>query len=236
MTKSEMNKKNILGLWVFPFGLYNLVKCLNFHWSVAFLLLLWTVRLEGAQQAQPPIGLKITKIKTTSGQKYKVGGTPLQNQARIYTDRDHLKFINVPKIVLGLSYLMTANSDHKSKGKAFLTFTTDRSVRLWVCRDSRGDQIKKGKAPKWLSDNFERMETRIETNEANMGFFILYRGKKDLPKGRCTLGGNADPPAVGQMNNYVVLFAAAIDGDQKQNLSAQMPIRLSQLWGWIKTR
>ena len=83
---------------------------------------------------------------------------------------------------------MTANSDHKSKGKAFLTFTTDRSVRLWVCRDSRGDQIKKGKAPKWLSDNFERMETRIETNEANMGFFILYRGKKDLPKGGCTLG------------------------------------------------
>ena len=183
-----------------------------------------------------PLVWKLLKIKTASGQKYKVGGTPLQNQARIYTDRDHLKFINVPKIVLGLSYLMTANSDHKSKGKAFLTFTIDRSVRLWVCRDSRGDQIKKGKAPKWLSDNFERMETRIETNEANMGFFILYRGKKDLPKGGCTLGGNADPPAVGQMNNYVVLFAAAIDGDQKQNLSAQMPIRLSQLWGWIKTR
>ena len=75
MTKSEMNKK-ILGLWVFPFGLYDLVKCLNFHWSVAFLLLLWTVRLGVAQQAQPPIGLKITKIKTASGQKYKVGGRP----------------------------------------------------------------------------------------------------------------------------------------------------------------
>ena len=235
IVENEMDKKNTLSVWMFPFGIYDLVQSLNLHWAVAFLLLC-TVGLEGAQLAQPPIGLKITKIKTASGQKYKVGETPLQNQARIYIDRDHLKFTNIPKIVSGLSYLMTANSDHKSKGKAFLTFTTDRSVRLWVCRDSRGDQIKKGKAPKWLSDNFERMETRVETNEANMGFFILYRGNKDLPKGRCTLGGNADPPAAGQMNNYVVLFAAPINGDQKQNLSAQMTGGLSQLWGWLKTR
>ena len=234
--KNEMSGKGTLESWMFSFRSHDWMKCLNFHWSAVCLLVLLVVQFGLAQQAQPIIDLKITKVKTESGQKYKIGGTPLQNQARIYTDRDHLKFTNVPKIVLGLNYLMTANSDHKSKGKTFLMFTTDQPIRLWVCRDSRGDRIKKGKAPKWLSDNFERMEARIETNEANMGFFVLYRGKKDLPKGKCVLGGNADPPAAGQMNNYVVLFAAAASGDQKQNLSAQMSEHLSQLWGWIKMR
>lgn len=186
------------------------------------------------QQAKPAVGLKVTKIKVESGQKYRMGGTPLQKQARIYTDRDHLKFTNVPKSVTGLSYLMTANADHKGKGKTFLTFAVSQSVRLWVGRDSRGDPGKKGVAPKWLSSNFQRTNIMIETNEPGMGFFVLYQGKADLAKGKHSLGGNADPPAAGQMNNYVLLFSAGAEAVAKQELSVTVLHKLSLWWGKIK--
>ena len=103
-----------------------------------------------------------------------MGATPLQNQARIYTDRAHLKFTTVPKSVTGLSYLMAANADHKGEGKTFLTFAVNQSVRLWVGRDSRGDPGKKGTVPKWLSSDFQRTDLKIETNEPGMVFFVLY--------------------------------------------------------------
>ena len=96
-----------------------------------------------SQEAKPVVGLKVTKIKVESGQKYKMGTTPLQNQARIYVDRDHLKFTHVPKPLSGLHYIMTANADHKGKGEKFLTFVVNQTVRLWIARDSRGAPEKK---------------------------------------------------------------------------------------------
>ena len=204
----------------------------SWFYFASFILLINQIGI--GQQAQPAAGLKVTKIKVESGQKYRMGATPLQNQARIYTDRDHLKFTNVPKSITGLSYLMAANADHKGEGKAFLTFAVNQSVRLWVGRDSRGDPGKKGTVPKWLSSNFQRTGLKIETNEPGMGFFVLYQGKADLAKGKHSLGGNADPPAAGKMNNYVLLFSAGADATAKQELSVTVWHKLSLRWSQIK--
>ncbi len=205
----------------------------NYYWLYFLVFISLIIQTSTGQQAKPAVGLKVTRIKVESGQKYRMGETPLQNQAPMYVDRDHLKFIDVPKSVTGLNYMMTANADHKGKGKKFLTFEVNQTVKLWVGRDSRGTPGKKGVAPKWLSSNFQRTDLKIMTNEPNMGFFVLYQGKSDLFEGKHSLGGNADPPAVGQMNNYILLFSAG-SGTPKPDLSVSIQNKLSSFWGEIK--
>ena len=187
-----------------------------------------------SQEVKPAVGLKVTKIKVESGQKYKMGVTPLQNQARIYVDRDHLKFTNVPKPLSGLHYIMTANADHKGKGEKFLTFVVNQTDRLWVARDSRGAPEKKGVVPKWLLTNFHQTKLQIKTNEPKMESFVIYKGKADLAKGKHSLGGNADPPAQGQMNNYVLIFGAGEGIEKEPEMTVPKGDNLPILWSRIK--
>lgn len=179
--------------------------------------------------------IKITDIKAASGKAYDIGIVDVG--VKYYIDRGYSfgSLPDIPKEILktqtlkGAQFIMTANDDKQSQGADFLTFTSDQPVRLWVCRDSRGDSIKGGTAPKWLTDNFDRTEIQVPSNgDGNMGFFILYKGKEDHRARKVTLGGNADPPAVGQASNYLALVTPG------EGLSVQPKAKLATVWASLK--
>jgi hypothetical protein len=180
---------------------------------------------------------KITDIKTGSGKEYKVA--VVGEGVAYYIDRGYTfgALPDIPdnvlkaKTIKGMQFIMTANDDKQSQGATFLTFTADQPVRLWVCRDSRGDPLKGGKAPQWLTDNFESTGIQVPSNgDGNMGFFVLYKGKKDAPAGKVSVGGNADAPAAGQASNYVLLVGAG----ESAILAVEPSGRLAVAWGTLK--
>lgn len=176
--------------------------------------------------------IKVTDIKVKSGKAYTLGDGTVAPGKKYFIDRTHA-FKTIPKEVEGTLFVMGANDDKNSKGADFLTFTVDQAVQLWICRDSRGDKIKGGVAPKWLTDGFDRSDLQVEVDgDANMGFFILYKAKKDSPKGVSVIGGNADEPAAGQGTNYVVLIKHAEGGA----VAVQPKNKLATIWGQIKRR
>ena len=58
--------------------------------------------------------------------------------------------------------------------------------------------------------------------------------KADLAKGKHSLGGNADPPAQGQMNNYVLIFGAGEGIEKEPELTVPKRDSLPILWSRIK--
>ncbi|MDA1191752.1 MAG: hypothetical protein O3A46_08740, partial [Candidatus Poribacteria bacterium] len=179
----------------------------------------------------------ISDIEVTSGREYKVGGV-VAEAALYYIDRAY-GFGPLPEDpddktlaedIARAVFIMTANDDKASLGDGFLKFTVKTNsggFRVWVLRDSRGDAAKAGKAPQWLTDAFDSTEIQFTTpGDANMGAFVIYKGKEVLETGsQVVLGGNTDPPAAGQGSSYVPLVT------EEQGLSVEPMGKAAVTWG-----
>ncbi|MBD3182128.1 hypothetical protein GF312_07545 [Candidatus Poribacteria bacterium] len=137
--------------------------------------------------------ITVENIEVASGRAYVVPEAGIDVGTKYYIDRDYVVNL-LPEELIGATFIMTGNDDKNSVGEDFLTFTVDIPTKVWLARDSRGDEGKAGQIPEWLSEDmgWERHEDlKIEVTDGNMGFFILY--SKDFEKGDIVLGGNADP-------------------------------------------
>ncbi len=173
--------------------------------------------------------IKVDNIVVTSGRAYVVGPKGIDVGTKYYIDRDYV--VNtLPKELIGATFIMTANDDKNSIGEDFLKFSVNRPVKVWLARDSRGDEGKGGKIPDWLSKakGWTRHEDmKIDVSDANMGFFIL--NSKEFEKGLIVLCGNADPPSAGHGSQYLVLLTPT------EKLSVESKYKIISAWAKLKS-
>lgn len=114
----------------------------------------------------------------------------------VYSDRSY-KIQTVPASLLNQLRIVTANNDKARTGDAFLTFTVNKHVNVYVAYDRDLTSI-----PTWLQ-SWTKTDLVIQTNDSP---FICY--KKYFPPGTVTLGGNA---GVGSNSMYLVLLESTTD-------------------------
>jgi lysophospholipase L1-like esterase len=93
-------------------------------------------------------------------------------------------------------WIMTANADKTNASQAFLSFTVDRPVDVYVAYDASATQI-----PEWLNA-FTETSLYIYTN--GISTFKVYERPYPVP-GQITLGGNLVAPASGDLAHYLVI-------------------------------
>ena len=108
-----------------------------------------------------------------------MAGSPLRVGQPVYSDRV-ISFTAIPEMLLGATYLKTANNDKGSVGDNFLSFDIDRRATLFVGYDVRIAEI-----PLWLR-SFTELEETISSSDTDFRVFT-----KDVFAGTVTLGGNA---------------------------------------------
>lgn len=96
-----------------------------------------------------------------------------------YTDRGY-RFETVPEEFIGLPFLQTANSDKRSTGDSFISFSANQDVRVLVAHDDRYHT-----RPAWLG---EFSDTGMDLHSPAGNFSLFSR---DRPAGTITLGGNS---------------------------------------------
>jgi len=175
--------------------------------------------------------IKVENIKAKSGKAYKVGDDGLNVGTVYYIDRTYV-VTTMPKEMEGATFIMTANDDKGSAGADFLIFTAKSPVLVWLAWDSRGDPVKGGQTPEWLSEEqgwVRHEDMIIEVTDTNMGFFLLWH--KEFPGNEdIVLGGNADPPAAGQGSMYLVLLTAG------KKLAVRSSGKLATQWSKLRSQ
>jgi len=114
----------------------------------------------------------------------------------VYSDRNY-RFTSIPTSLLGQTRIVTANNDKGRTETAFLTFTVNKDVYVYVAYDRDLSSI-----PAWLQ-SWRKMELVVQTDDSP---FICYQ--KYFPPGVVTLGGNA---GVGSNSMYLVFLEPAAD-------------------------
>ncbi|WP_447964756.1 PKD domain-containing protein [Nitrospira sp. Ecomares 2.1] len=127
----------------------------------------------------PPSSLTLSNLTVASGQTYVVPASGLQAGGTVYIDRAYT-FTTVPSSVQGATYIRTANNDKAATNAAFLSFTVNQPVSVYV---AHGDRITS--KPSWLS-TFSDTGTNLVTSDATFSLFV-----RSFPAGTITLGGNA---------------------------------------------
>jgi Big-like domain-containing protein/fibronectin type III domain protein len=127
----------------------------------------------------PPSSLSISNLTVASGQTYVVPTSSLQAGGTVYIDRAYT-FTTVPALVQGAAYIQTANNDKAATNAAFLSFTVNQSVSVYVAYDM-GITPK----PSWLS-TFTDTGANLVTTDKPLRLFV-----RSFPAGTITLGGNA---------------------------------------------
>jgi hypothetical protein len=150
--------------------------------------------------------LKIDELESLTGSTIKTGF--LNTGAQLYSDNRNVAFASVPTEIAGQPYVMTAESDKGATGNAVLKFTVNRPSYVYILYDSRGTAAKGGEPPAWVSNGFVKLDQAAEVSGGGMGEMAVYRSGMQM-SGQITVGGNADPPAQGYQNNYVVAVAPA---------------------------
>ena len=112
--------------------------------SLSFLVVFAIVIVAEAK----PKPVKITDLKIGSKLSYEVGPA-LEKGTKYYIDRDYT-VVEMPKELVGIQFIMTANNDKNSTGDGFVTFKVNKPSIIWICRDSRGDEEKGGLPPDYL--------------------------------------------------------------------------------------
>ena len=144
----------------------------------------------------------VSSIAVASGKTYVAMKGMMAVGAKVYTDRTYKTMSPLPSIVLGATYIQTANNDKVSKpgSTSFLSFNVDRAVTVYVAHDNRIAP------PKWLTSTFTRTSATI-TNTDFYGQQHLTVFKRDFPQGKVTLGSNVDK--TGNCNMYMVMIVGS---------------------------
>ncbi|MEO8325151.1 MAG: Ig-like domain-containing protein, partial [Nitrospirota bacterium] len=137
-----------------------------------------TVTVSNASTAPPPSPLSISNLTVASGQGYVVPTSGLQAGGTVYIDRAYT-FTTVPTLVQGARYIQTANNDKGATTAAFLSFTVNQPVSVYV---AHGDRI--SPKPSWLS-SFTDTGIDLITSDTPLRLFV-----RSFPAGTITLGGN----------------------------------------------
>ncbi len=177
----------------------------------------------GVDAAPKPV--KITDLKVADKSPYEIG-EGLKKGSKYYIDRDYT-VLEMPADMVGIQWIMTGNSQKKSTGKAFVTFTVDRPSIIWIGYDSRGNEAKKGVPPAWLTKDYKMAAGTIKVTDGNMDTFNLW--KRSVPAGKVEIPGNAEAPAKGFGSNYLVLVEAGL------NTAVSPKTKLSTTWSRIKS-
>ena len=126
----------------------------------------------------PPSSLTISNLAVASGQTYVVPASGLQAGATVYMDRAYM-FTTVPASVQGAAYIQTANDDKAATNVAFLSFTVNQPVTVYVAHDVRITP-----KPAWLG-TFSDTGQNLVTSDTTLRLFA-----RNYSAGLVTLGGN----------------------------------------------
>jgi lysophospholipase L1-like esterase len=96
-------------------------------------------------------------------------------------------------------WIMTANSDKANSSSAYLSFSVDRSVTVYVAYDAGATSV-----PNWLSNNYHLTGLQIGTSNVNAPIMDLYESDSAM-SGAVSLGGNLAAGASGALANYIVI-------------------------------
>ena len=143
--------------------------------------------------------VSISGTKVVTGKTYVPMTGAMAVGVTVYTDRTYKTMSPLPSVVLGSTYIRTANNDKVADpgSTSFLTFTVDRPVVVYVAHDNRLT------VPKWLSSTFAKVGANIvNTDFYGKQYLALY--KRSFPAGTVTLGSNVDKPANGNMYMVIV--------------------------------
>ncbi|WP_342349209.1 hypothetical protein, partial [uncultured Nitrospira sp.] len=155
-----------------------------------------TVSNTSTPPTPPPTStLNISNLTVSSGKAYVVPTSGLQAGGTVYIDRAYT-FTTVPALVQGAAYIRTANDDKSATNTAFLSFTVNQPVSVYV---AHGDRITS--KPSWLS-TFTDTGTNLVTSDATFSLFV-----RAFPAGTITLGGNASS---GNSGNDLSMYTAIV--------------------------
>ncbi len=114
-----------------------------------------------------------------------------------YTDVPDYTVTSIPVILEDGIWINTANSDRNNTDDNYISFTTDRNIRLYIAYDGGA-----ATRPNWMS-GYTDTGVNLSTTNPSAPLHRLYR--KDFPAGSVTLGGNLAAGANGADANYVVI-------------------------------
>ena len=114
----------------------------------------------------------------------------------VYTDRKYVT-LTVPSAVIGASWIQTPNNDKNTdlKDTAFLQFTVDRPVTVYVAHDNRAT------VPAWLTKWTATSTTITNTDLYGKQFLKVFQ--KSFAAGTVVLGSNNDNSQ--NSNMYMVM-------------------------------
>ena len=115
---------------------------------------------------------------------------------RYYVDETY-HINSIPASLDGGIWIMTANADKNSTAASYVSFTTDRSVSVYVGFDSGASSL-----PSWLAGFADTGQT-IGVTDPLAPVLNLYR--QDFSAGSVNLGGNMMGGDNGADSNYVVI-------------------------------
>jgi hypothetical protein len=125
---------------------------------------------------ETPVELNLLGINVASKKAYEVRQDLAVGQLA-YIDRQYT-IQNVPEMLKGYHYIMTANDDKTIDGDAFLSFLTNKHVTVYVAHDDRITM-----KPNWLK-GFQDTGLALVT-DVPMSIYT-----RNFAAGKVTLGGN----------------------------------------------
>lgn len=168
----------------------------------------------------------ITDIMARSGKSYR--RSILQLHREVYIDRNYifeeLERPPPPSFFRGQEYIRTSNDDKQRKDDDFLTFKLSRDAMVYVFYDARA--VDTATLPAWLNDGtWNLTEDTIEITDPS-GHLTLRVFRKAHSAGTVTLGGNLQPPAVGERNMYTVVATPLVDAGFDQTITLPSKAKL----------
>ncbi len=126
--------------------------------------------------------LRVSNLKSSSGNSYEVVKNDVEEGEELYTDRDYT-YTDLPQLLTqeGVTLIRTANDDSGISGTAF-QLDVNVPATVYVALDERTDKV-----PDWLS-SYSKTDHVIETTDEP---FRLY--KTHVPSGTVTFGSNNAP-------------------------------------------
>lgn len=137
--------------------------------------------------------LEVSIVRVASGKPYEVIEQGLTSGALVYLDRAYT-FTTIPDSLEGSTYIKTANDDKKAKQEAFLSFSVNQDVAVYVAYDKRASSL-----PGWLS-GWDEMDQMVGTTDVKRRVYV-----KDFAEGTITLGGNRAGEGAEADSNYNVI-------------------------------
>ena len=139
----------------------------------------------------------ITGLTVASGKAYEVVDNGLDTGALVYIDRAYT-FSSVPPAMAGATYIKTANDDKGRTEEAFMSFTVNRGVTVYVAYDVRATSL-----PGWLS-GWADTGTTLGTTDLDRQLYA-----KSFAAGIVSLGGNMAAGASGAESSYSIVIGGS---------------------------